>query len=98
MQRLETGGSVVGLLDGLQYEEATIQMASGDLLVVFSDGLTEPERDGVEFGEERLLALLRRRRMEPLPALVDDTFRTLQDWIGTQEQPDDMTLLLARQL
>ena len=98
VQRLEAGGSVVGLLDGLAYEEATVELAPGDLLVAYTDGLTEPENDGMEFGESRLLEVLQQNRSEPLTTIVDATFKVLQQWIGTQEQPDDMTLLLARQL
>ena len=97
VQRLDAGGGVVGLLAGLQYEEATVQLRSGDLLAIFSDGLTEPEQDGMEFGEERLLELIQGKRTDPLPEIVQSTFKALQDWIGAQEQPDDMTLLLARQ-
>lgn len=98
VQRLEVGGSVVGLLDGLVYGEATIKLEPGDLLVAYSDGLTEPERETVEFGEDRLLAFLLEHRGDPLPAITEATFRTLKGWIGDHEQPDDMTLLLARQL
>lgn len=98
VQRLEAGGSVVGLLDGLTYGEATVQLQPGDLLVAYSDGLTEPEQETVEFGEARLLEFLLAHRSEPLPAITEETFRTLTEWIGTHEQPDDMTLLLARQL
>ena len=98
VRRLEAGGSVVGLLDNLQYEQASVQLQSGDLLAVFSDGLTEPEHNGIEFGEDRLLKLIQKCMQDPLPSIVDQTFNTLGEWIGTQEQPDDMTLLLARQL
>ena len=98
VQRLEAGGSVVGLLDALSYGEATVQLQPGDLLVAYSDGLTEPENGTVEFGEERLLALLQTNRDLALPAITEATFKTLKGWIGEHEQPDDMTLLLARQL
>ena len=97
VQRLEAGGSVVGLLDGLTYSEATVELKTGDLLVAFSDGLTEPENETGEFGEDRLLALLQAHHTAPLPAITDATFRTLRQWIGKNEQPDDMTLLLVRQ-
>ncbi len=98
VQRLEVGGSVVGLLDNLSYEEATVQLKKGDLLAAYSDGLTEPEKATVEFGEGRLLQLLLTSRTEPLPAITEATFRAVHQWIGEHEQPDDMTLLLARQI
>ncbi len=98
LERLACGGSVVGLLDGLEYPEATVELQPGDLLIAYSDGLTEPENEFEEFGEERLVALIRQNRHEPLTRLTTDIMRALQQWIGTAEQPDDMTVVLARQL
>ena len=98
LRKLECGGSVVGLLDGLQYEQETIPLHAGDLLIAYSDGMTEPENESGEFGEDRLLALLRQNRDQALPVLATDTFQTVKAWIGDKEQPDDMTLLFARAL
>lgn len=98
VQRLECGGSVVGLLDGMEYAECTVQLHPGDLIVVYSDGLTEPENEFGEFGEERLLALVHEHRHRSLSTLAATTIRELEHWIGDSEQPDDMTLVLARQL
>ena len=97
VQRLEVGGAVVGLLDGLEYEEATVQLEPGDLLVAYTDGLTEPEKNGEDFGEERLMEFVRARRDEPLTVLATHTLQVVKAWIGEQEQPDDMTIVLARQ-
>jgi len=97
VQRLEVGGAVVGLLDGLEYEEATVQLEPGDLLVAYTDGLTEPEKNGEDFGEERLMEFVRARRDEPLTVLATNTLQVVKAWIGDQEQPDDMTVVLARQ-
>jgi sigma-B regulation protein RsbU (phosphoserine phosphatase) len=98
LDRLDCGGSVVGLLDGLEYPEATVELHAGDLLIAYSDGLTEPENEFEEFGEDRLVALIRQNRHEPLTTLTTQIMRALQQWIGTAEQPDDMTVVLARQL
>ena len=97
VQRLEVGGAVVGLLDGLEYEEATVQLEPGDLLVAYTDGLTEPEKNGEDFGEQRLMEFVRARRNEPLTVLATNTLQVVKAWIGEQEQPDDMTVVLARQ-
>jgi phosphoserine phosphatase RsbU/P len=97
VQRLEVGGAVVGLLDGLEYEEATVQLEPGDLLVAYTDGLTEPEKHGEDFGEERLMEFVRARRDEPLTVLATHTLQVVKAWIGEHEQPDDMTVVLARQ-
>ena len=98
VKRLDCGGSVVGLLDGMNYLEATVQLSPGDLLLAYSDGLTEPENDFGEFGEDRLLELVHQNRNQPLAAIANQALRTLGHWIGDSEQPDDMTLVLARQL
>jgi sigma-B regulation protein RsbU (phosphoserine phosphatase) len=95
---LEVGGAVVGLIDGLEYEEATVQLEPGDLFVAYTDGLTEPEKDGEDFGEQRLMEFVRARRDEPLTVLATNTLNVVKAWIGDQEQPDDMTVVLARQL
>jgi sigma-B regulation protein RsbU (phosphoserine phosphatase) len=98
VRRLDCGGSVVGLLDDLDYVEETVQMEPGDLLIAFTDGLTEPENASGEFGEARLLELMRQHRDEPLPTLAANTLTVIKQWIGNQDQPDDMTILLARHL
>ncbi len=97
VRRLEEGGAVVGLLEGIEYEQATVVLQPGDLLVAFTDGLTEPERDEQEFGEQRLTEFVRARRSEPLTTLAAHMLEVVKEWIGDQEQPDDMTVVLARQ-
>jgi sigma-B regulation protein RsbU (phosphoserine phosphatase) len=96
VKRLDCGGSVVGLLEGMQYREATVQLERGDLLIAFSDGLTEPERDGEDFGDERLIATVKRNQILNLPEIAAHTIKAVKEWIGDEEQPDDMTLVLAR--
>ncbi len=98
VKHLDCGGPPVGLLSGTKYCEDSIELQSGDLLMAFSDGLTEPEQNDEQFGEDRLFDYIRAHNTEPLPTLAANTLHRLQDWIGNHEQPDDMTLLLARQL
>jgi sigma-B regulation protein RsbU (phosphoserine phosphatase) len=95
--RLDQGGSVVGLLDELVWEQATVHFGVGDILIAYSDGVTEPENDFGEFGEARLLEVVRRHRHLSLEAISEQVIQTLRSWIGAQEQPDDVTLVLARQ-
>jgi sigma-B regulation protein RsbU (phosphoserine phosphatase) len=94
--RLDTSGTVVGLFDGATYGESTIVMRPGDLFVAFSDGVTEPENDSGEFGEERLIALLHEHCHQPLSEIGDAIAGAVADWIGDTEQPDDVTIVLAR--
>lgn len=97
IRRLDKGGTVVGLMDGMKYEEGRVQMQSGDILVAYSDGVTEPENDFGEFGEERLMEVVERHRDQPLHVISTQVMQALDAWIGAEEQPDDITLVLARQ-
>ncbi len=98
VRRLDRGGTVVGLMDGMRYEEARFRMNSGDILVAYSDGITEPENDFGEFGESRLMEIVARYRDQPLQVISAQVLLALDAWIGAAEQPDDITLVLARQL
>jgi sigma-B regulation protein RsbU (phosphoserine phosphatase) len=98
VRRLDCGGTVVGLMDNMRYEEGRVSMHSGDVLVAYSDGITEPENDFGEFGEERLMEVVSRYRDQPLDVISAQVMLALDAWIGAEEQPDDITLVLARQL
>jgi sigma-B regulation protein RsbU (phosphoserine phosphatase) len=95
-QLLSCGGTVVGLFDNLSFPEATVQLRPGDVLVAYSDGVTEPENDYGEFGEERLIQLVRENCHLPLERITEIVTVAVDDWIGDNEQPDDVTLVLAR--
>ncbi len=95
--RLDCGGTVVGLIDNMSYEQGTEQLYPGDILIAYSDGVTEPENEFGEFGEERMVEVVRRHRHLPLDAISEQVMQSLRTWIGGQEQPDDITLVLARQ-
>jgi sigma-B regulation protein RsbU (phosphoserine phosphatase) len=95
-QLLSCGGTVVGLFDNLSFPEATVQLRPGDVLVAYSDGVTEPENDYGEFGEERLIQLVRENLHLPLERITEIVTAAVDDWIGDNEQPDDVTLVLAR--
>lgn len=97
IRRLDQGGTVVGLIDGMRYDEDRFQMQPGDIIVAYSDGVTEPENDFGEFGEERLVEVVGRYRDEPLHVISTKVMQALDAWIGAEEQPDDITLVLARQ-
>jgi phosphoserine phosphatase RsbU/P len=95
-RRLDCGGTVVGLFDGMNYPEAHIQLSRGEIFLAYSDGVTEPENDFGEFGEQRLLDLVRENRSLPLARISQIVTAAVDDWIGANEQPDDVTLVLAR--
>ena len=96
IRRLETGGTVVGLFPDRDYEEETVELYPGDIFIAFSDGITEPENEFGEFGEERLIETIATFRHLPLERITEHAVSAIQDWIGSTEQPDDITLVLAR--
>jgi phosphoserine phosphatase RsbU/P len=96
VRRLEAGGTVVGLFDNMSYDEGSVQLHPGEIFVAYSDGVTEPENDFGEFGEHRLIELVRSNRDLPLPQISQIVTMAVDDWIGDNEQPDDVTLVLAR--
>jgi sigma-B regulation protein RsbU (phosphoserine phosphatase) len=96
IRKLEAGGTVVGLFDGMSYEEGSVQLHQGEIFLAYSDGVTEPENDFGEFGEHRLIELVRENRNLPLARISELVTAAVDDWIGANEQPDDVTLVLAR--
>ena len=96
IRRLEAGGTVVGLFDNMTYDEGAVEMRPGEIFLAYSDGVTEPENDFGEFGEQRLIDLVRENRHLPLPQISQIVTMAVDDWIGDKEQPDDVTLVLAR--
>ncbi len=96
VRRLEEGGMVVGLFDSLTFNEGSAQLVPGDIFLAYSDGVTEPENDFGEFGEQRLIDLVRENQHLPLHRITEIVTAAVDDWIGTNEQPDDITLVVAR--
>ena len=97
VERLHVGGTVVGLFSPLTYEQAEIQIQPGDLLLAFTDGITEPENIyGEEFGEDRVLDVVRRALSASPQILVEEVYRSVSDWTGSPELQDDMTMLVAK--
>lgn len=96
VRRLEDGGTVVGLFDDLNFDEGSAQLRSGDVFLAYSDGVTEPENEFGEFGEQRLVELVQENRDLPLERITGIVTAAIDDWIAGAEQPDDVTLVLAR--
>jgi sigma-B regulation protein RsbU (phosphoserine phosphatase) len=96
IRRLEAGGTVVGLFEHVNYDEGSVDLQPGEVFLAYSDGVTEPENDFGEFGEQRLIDLVRDNRHLPLVQISQTVTAAVDTWIGDQEQPDDVTLVLAR--
>jgi sigma-B regulation protein RsbU (phosphoserine phosphatase) len=96
LRRLDRGGTVVGLFEQASYDEGSVQLHRGEIFLAYSDGVTEPENDFGEFGEHRLIELVQENHHLPLARISEIVTAAVDDWIGANEQPDDVTLVLAR--
>jgi sigma-B regulation protein RsbU (phosphoserine phosphatase) len=96
---LKATGTPLGLLSGMPYDEETLELHPGDLLALFSDGVTEAhDIDEEEYGEQRLADFLRPIAQEPVDGLVDRVFTELDRFAGKAPQYDDITLLIIQRL
>ena len=88
---------MVGLFPSLTYEEQSVKLCADDLLIAYTDGITEPENAyGEEYGAERLADnVLRNRNAEPRE-IVAKVMESVKHWSGAPELPDDMTVVIAR--
>lgn len=97
VQRLEKGGLILGAFREAAFEEESVPLHSDDLLVVFSDGLTEARNAaGAEFGEERLLACVKANRALAPAALLEYLFAKVADFSVGAAPSDDRTALALR--
>ncbi len=96
-QRLEVDGMVIGAFPFAQYGTSSLLMKPGDLLVCFTDGISEPENEyGEMYGEERLVDLICKNAHLTDTQLVNLIIESVERWTGKPELQDDMTLLVAR--
>jgi phosphoserine phosphatase RsbU/P len=97
--RLDVNGTVVGAFPFAQYDESHLALQDGDLLVFYTDGVTEPENAyGEMFGEGRLVELVSQNAHRGEAQIIEMVMDCVRQWTGSDELQDDMTLLLARRV
>jgi sigma-B regulation protein RsbU (phosphoserine phosphatase) len=97
VQELSEGGTVIGMFEDIPYTQGSIKVEPGSLLVAYSDGLTEPENVyGEEFGMHRLKEEILRQRSMPPQRIAENLIAAAEQWAGTPEQADDITVVIAR--
>ena len=95
--RLEPGGTVVGLLEDAQYVQGSVRLSPGDVLVLFTDGISEAMNlDDEEWGEDRLLQSIQTSRGASADELLKHLFEAATRFAGAAPQHDDMTLVVLR--
>jgi sigma-B regulation protein RsbU (phosphoserine phosphatase) len=99
VEELATGGTIIGMFAQASYEEARIELRSGDVLMLFSDGVSEAHNPAEEeFGEERLRELLRKVAELPVNEMCTAVMQELKKWMLDAPQHDDLTYVLMKVL
>jgi len=97
VRRLETGGVVLGLFEHAAFDEETVQLQPGDLIVSFSDGVSEAMNEqGEEFTDDRLIKSVSALRDKPPQQVLDALFADVRTFCGDATQSDDITAVLVR--
>ncbi len=95
--QIELPGVPLGSLPGMTYDEISLSLAPGDIVVFATDGIFEAmNEEGGEFGAERLLEIVARYRGRPAKDLVDAVFEAVAEFRGEADQNDDMTVVAVR--
>jgi len=97
IRRLTAGGPMIGAFDNCEYEQQSLQLSKGDVLVAYTDGVTEALTDeDEEFGEDRLRRLVASSlelSADELSARIIDSVR---EWCGDRPLQDDLTLVVMK--
>ncbi len=97
LERLEAGGLVVGLLPLSAYEEQSLVLQPGDVLVTYTDGISEAmSHDDEEWGEERMLEAIEQARRASAENILNALFQAADQFTAEAPQHDDMTLLILK--
>jgi sigma-B regulation protein RsbU (phosphoserine phosphatase) len=97
IQELPAGGTVLGLFPAVRFEEASIDLRAGDVMVAFTDGVTEAlSPSDEEFGEERLKELLRKVVHLEAPEIASRISDEMKNWIRDADQHDDLTFVVLK--
>ena len=97
LERLPSTGLPAGFDFDAEYEQGETHIEAGDLLAIFTDGITEATTDGdIFYGEERAEELFLRMHQEPLTRIRESLLAEIHAYLGGQAASDDITLLLMR--
>jgi len=98
-QTLDSTGTVVGAFPFARFEEVSVPLEHGDMLVAYTDGIVEPENAyGEMFGEERLQDLVIKHAKADSSEIIARTMEAVNLWTGSSELQDDMTMVVARRI
>jgi sigma-B regulation protein RsbU (phosphoserine phosphatase) len=99
VELLEGGGPVLGILPIAPYSEMRVILERGDMLVLYSDGVTEATNVSYdEYGEDRFIDVLKAEREKPATSIVDSVMKSLTAFAAGAPQADDITLVVAKRV
>jgi sigma-B regulation protein RsbU (phosphoserine phosphatase) len=97
VMKLESGGPMLGLFQDCPIQESSFLLRSGDFLFAYTDGAIDAVNPaGEEFGEDRLLTLVKSKSHLPALKARDEIFRGIEEWCGDAAQPDDITMVVLK--
>ena len=95
VRALSKTGMALGVVEAMTWEQAAVGMAPGDLLVLYTDGVTDAENEqSTFFGQERLLEVLRTNQERPAQDIQDTLIANIHDFVGHAPQFDDIALVV----
>jgi phosphoserine phosphatase RsbU/P len=95
--RLDAEGLLLGVRNAVHFEDKTVGLAKGDLILFYTDGLTEAENGNNEFfGLERVKATVSQHALEPPQALIDSLFAELRQFSQSSRFADDITVMVLK--
>lgn len=95
--RLKTGGTVIGMLPDAVYQKDHVQLQQGDVLIIYSDGVSEAMNSAEEeFGEDRLMQIVQPHLNRPAAEIMQAVLAGVESFVAGAIQNDDITLVVAR--
>jgi len=98
IEYLETSGLMIGAFDFASWTEGIVELAQNDLLFIFSDGVTEAERDEVQYGDERMEQLVVNIRDKHPRKIIDHLMDDINNFMGDAPRSDDITLFQIKRI
>ncbi len=94
---LDAEGMILGVKKGVAFEEKSIRLLEGDMMVLYTDGITETrDVSGELFGSERLCRVVQERRGAPPEVVIDGVLEELRAFSGTESFQDDISLVVMK--
>lgn len=97
VEELTAGGTPLGIVSPAEFGEGVVKLESGDLLALFTDGVTESQSDAGEmYGEERLITFLKNNRTSSAQVIRDRLYEEISEFATLDVPPDDITMIIIR--